>query len=164
MVTVGPAPVRRRVGLRARVDFFFDLTIFLGFVVAYSFGFTGPVVHEWWALALGLVLLVHLTLHWDWVARTTRRLFDPRGRDKAIWLLNLALLVSMTVCILSGVLISAFALPAMGVRLGSDGAWSGLHSLTAKFTVILVPIHAAMRWRWIVGVARQLAGRARRSR
>jgi len=65
---------RRRALARTRVDFWLDATILVGFILAYSFGFTGPVIHEWLGLALGLVLLVHLTLHWDWVVRTTRRL------------------------------------------------------------------------------------------
>lgn len=167
MVAVDEQPValqRRAIRLRTWLDFWLDLTIFVGFLIAYSFGFTGPAIHEWWGLALGAVLVVHLTLHWDWVVRTTARLVSPRGRDKLIWVVNLALLVSMTTCIVSGVLISSFALPAMGIRITPDGAWSGLHSLTARFTLILVPIHAALRWRWIVAVSRQLPGRLRRTR
>jgi Domain of unknown function (DUF4405) len=157
-------PTHRRVRARTRLDFWLDLAIFVGFVVAYSFGFTGPAIHEWWGLAIGAVLLVHLTLQWDWVMRTTVRMFNPRGRDKLIWLVNLALLASMTVCVLSGVLISSFALPEMGISISSNGAWSGLHHLTAELTLILVPIHAALRWRWIVSVARHLARRGQRSR
>jgi hypothetical protein len=132
--------------------------------VAGCFGFTGQAVHEWWGLALGAVLLVHLTLHWDWVVRTTLRLLRPNGPDKLIWLVNLAVLASMTVCVLSGVLISSFALPELGVAISGNGAWSSLHNLTARLTLILVPIHAGLRWRWIVSVARQLARRARRTR
>ena|SRR5436190_2564767 len=74
---------QRRVGARVRRDFVLDATIFVGFAVAYSFGFTGPAVHEWWGLAFGAVLPVHLTLHWDWVVRTTVRLLRPTGRDQA---------------------------------------------------------------------------------
>jgi hypothetical protein len=51
------------------------------------------VIHEWLGIGLGIALLLHLTLHWDWVVRTTRRLFSPRGHDKLIWAVNLALLL-----------------------------------------------------------------------
>jgi hypothetical protein len=88
-----PAPRlagRRRILARRRVDFWLDVTILVSFSLAYSFGFTGDAVHEWLGLALGLVLLVHLTLHWDWVVRTTRRLFTRRGHDRVVWLVNLA--------------------------------------------------------------------------
>ena len=96
---------------RTRLDFWLDAAILVGYTLAYSFGFTGPVIHEWLGLALGLVLLVHLTLHWDWVIRTTRRLVTRRGRDRVIWLVNLALLAAMTLCVASGIVISRVALP-----------------------------------------------------
>lgn len=66
-------------------------------------------IHEWLGIALGVALVLHLTLHWDWVLRTTRRVVSPRGHDKLIWLVNLALLLAMTLCVTSGVLISRIA-------------------------------------------------------
>jgi len=67
-------------------------------------------------LGLGAALLLHVTLHWDWVIRTTRKLLSPRGHDKVIWLVNLALLVAMTFCVASGILISRVALPSLGIN------------------------------------------------
>src|SRR5579863_3908289 len=96
---------RRRVLARTRIDFWLDATLLLGFTLAYSYGFTGIAIHEWLGIGLGVAFLFHITLHWDWVLRTTRRLIDPRGRDKLIWIVNLALLFAMTFCILSGILI-----------------------------------------------------------
>jgi hypothetical protein len=86
----------RRVAARTRLDFWFDAAILVGFTVAYSYGVTGVVIHEWLGIALGIALLLHITLHWDWVVRTTGRLLRPRGPDKLIWLVNLALLFAMT--------------------------------------------------------------------
>ena len=39
--------------------------------------------------------------------RTTRKLFSRGGRERFVWLVNLLLLLSMTLCITSGILISA---------------------------------------------------------
>ena len=78
---------------------------------------------------------------------------------------NLLLLVSMTLCIASGVLISEVALPELGITLRAGSFWRQMHDTTATLTLILVPIHAALDWRWIVGVARRSAAwRPRRSR
>jgi hypothetical protein len=96
-----PLPLRR-VAARTRLDFWFDAAILVGYTVAYSYGFTGVVIHEWLGIALGIALLLHITLHWDWVVRTTGRLLRPRGPDKLIWLVNLALLFAMTLCVASG--------------------------------------------------------------
>ncbi|HEY2639883.1 MAG TPA: hypothetical protein VGI66_08360 [Streptosporangiaceae bacterium] len=100
----------RRVAARTRLDFWFDAAILVGYTVAYSYGFTGVVIHEWLGIALGVALLLHITLHWDWVVRTTGRLLRPRGP-------------------------------------------------TAEVTLGLVPVHVALRWRWIAGVGRRVFAR-----
>jgi hypothetical protein len=100
-------------------------------------------------------LLIHLTLHWDWVIRTTLNLFTRGGRNRFIWLVNLLLLLSMTLCIASGILISEVALPELGITIRASSFWRQMHDTTATVTLILVPIHAALDWRWIVGVARR---------
>ena len=41
----------RRVAARTRLDFWFDAAILVGYTVAYSYGFTGVVIHEWSASA-----------------------------------------------------------------------------------------------------------------
>jgi Domain of unknown function (DUF4405) len=150
---------RRTVAARTRVDFWFDALLLLGFTLAYSYGFTGIAIHEWLGLALGVAFLLHLTLHWDWVVRTTARLLRPRGPDKLIWIVNLALLFGMTLCVASGILISRVALPYLGIYPLGGPFWGRLHDLTAEITLGLVPVHVALRWRWIVGVARRMLAR-----
>lgn len=91
-------------------------------------------------------------LHWDWVVRTTGRLLRPRGPDKLIWLVNLALLFAMTLCVASGILISRVALPELRISLPLDDPfWDRAHTLTAEVTLGLVPVHVALRWRWTAG-------------
>ena len=134
----------------------FDAVLLVAYTLAYSIGFTRLAIHEWLGIGLGVALLVHLALHWDWVIRTTRRLLGRRGRDRIIWLVNLALMISMTLCVASGILISQVALSSFGIRVPGGGFWAGLHGTTAGLTLILVPVHAALRWRWIVSVAGRL--------
>jgi len=153
---------RAGVAARTRLDFWFDAAILAGYTVAYSYGFTGVVIHEWLGIGLGVALLLHLTLHWDWVVRTTRRLVSPRGRDKLIWLVNLLLMFAMVLCVASGIAISRVALPELGIYPLQTPFWYRLHVLTAEVTVGLVPVHVALRWRWIAGVGRRVL--ARRSR
>jgi hypothetical protein len=106
---------RRRVLARTRLDCWLDALLLVAYTLAYSLGFTGIATHEWLGIGLGMVLLVHLTLHWDWVDRTTRKLFSRGGRERFVWLVNLLLLLSMTLCVASGILISEVALPKLGI-------------------------------------------------
>jgi hypothetical protein len=156
---------RRRILARTRLDFWLDALLLVGYTLAYSLGFTGLASHEWLGIGLGVVLLVHLTLHWDWVVRTTRKLLRPGGRERFIWAVNLLLLLTMTLCVMSGILISEVALPGLGIIPAASSFWRQMHNTTATLTLILVPVHAALRWRWIAGVARRLVSwRPRRSR
>lgn len=88
--------------------------------------------------------------------RTTRRLLRRGGRDRLIWLVNLALIIAMTLCIASGILISRVALSELGISTPGGPFWSQLHTETATVTLVLVAVHVALRWRWIVTVGRRL--------
>src|SRR6202050_5632447 len=76
---------RRRIAARTRLDFWFDAVLLVAYTLAYSYGFTGIGIHEWLGLGIGLALLIHLTLPWGWVLRTTGRLLRPRGPDHVLW-------------------------------------------------------------------------------
>jgi hypothetical protein len=150
---------------RTRLDFWLDAVLLVAYSLAYSLGFTGIAMHEWLGTGLGTILLVHLTLHWDWVIRTTRKLFTRGGRERFVWLVNLLLLLSMTLCVMSGILIPEVVLPKLGITLPASSFWRQMHDTTATLTLILVPVHAALRWRWTAGVARRFtAWRPGRSR
>jgi Domain of unknown function (DUF4405) len=63
----------------------------------------------------------------------------------------------MTWCVLSGILISRVALPYLGINLTRIGPfWSQMHDTTAEVTLGLVPVHIALRWRWVVRIGRRL--------
>jgi hypothetical protein len=154
----------RVVSLRTRIDLVFDSVLIVAFVIAYSFNFTGLSLHEWFGLAFGLALLVHLTLHWEWVVRTTRRMFSTSGRRRVMWAVNLLLVLDLTLCVVSGIAISEVAIPALGVHVARGGSyWNELHVRTADAAIALVAIHVGLDWRWIVNVTRRLFGRTHRS-
>lgn len=156
-----PARPRRRIPAGTKVDYWLDAALLVAFVLDESFRFTGLSVHEWIGLGFGVALLVHLTLHWEWVLRTTRRLVGSLpGRERVRWIVDLLLLVAMTMCVASGVLISRSALPAIGYRPLGGAFWSGLHSATADLSVLFVGVHLALGWQWIVTVSRRMFGRS----
>jgi hypothetical protein len=152
---------RSKVSSRTRFDFFLDLTLLLAFGVAFTFSFTGLSIHEWFGLAFGLALLVHLTLHWDWVVRTTRTMLSTTGRRRVMWVVNFILMLDLTLCVASGILISEVAIPALGIHLaGVGGYWTTLHARTADAAIVLIAVHIGLDWRWIITVVRRsLRGR-----
>ena len=158
------AALRRTNYIRSRFDLVFDFVLLVAFVIAYSFNFTGLSLHEWFGLAFGLALLVHLTLHWDWVVRTTRRVLSTSGRRRVMWAVNFLVLVDLTLCVVSGIAISAVAIPALGFHTANgSGYWTELHKRTADAAIVLIAIHVGLDWRWIVNVTRRLVGLTDRS-
>jgi hypothetical protein len=123
-----------------RLDFWLDALLLVAYTLAYSLGFSGVGTHEWLGIGLGLALLVHLTLHWDWVIRTTRKLFSRGGRERFVWLVDLLLLLSMVLRIASGILTVARHLVTRenrtlykaprGVMSADDGSPLGSHDWT----------------------------------
>lgn len=155
--SVAAAPPRRRIPFATRFDLWIDLALLVAFTLDYSFQFTGLTVHEWIGVALAPVLLLHVTLHWDWILRTTKRLVGRRGGREAVrWAVDLALMLAMTLCVASGLFISRHAIPALGFGTTPDAFWTGLHTTTADATVALVAVHVAMSWRWLVSVGRRI--------
>ena len=53
----------------------------------------------------------------------------------------------------------ALALPWLGIYPLTGPFWTQLHYRTADITLVLVPVHVALRWRWIAGVGRRLLSR-----
>jgi hypothetical protein len=151
---------KRRIPGRTQLDFWLDLVLLVAFALDYSFQFTGLSIHEWIGLGFGVALLLHITLHWAWVLRTTRRVFGRlAGRERIRWFVDLALLLVMTLCVVSGILISRSALPALGITPLAGAFWTGLHTTSADITVALVGLHVALSWRWGLTVGRRILRR-----
>ena len=134
--------------------------LFLGFVFVYSDDFTGLGLHEWIGIAFGTALLVHLSLHWDWVVRTTRHMFTASGRRRFMWLMNFMLAADLVLCIGSGIVISGLRI--FGVTFSGDEFWASLHGTTAVVAIALIGIHVGLDWRWMTNALRRMTTRPRR--
>lgn len=136
---------------QTKINLAIDGGIFLGFLIADAPHFTGVAIHEWLGVAFGAAILTHLLLHWQWVGAVTRRFFSNLPRQARLnYLLNLLLFIDITLVIYSGLMISRVALPALGLSLSEGGAWRGIHDLTANLSLLLVGLHLALHWQWIV--------------
>ena len=99
---------------------------------------------------------VHIALHWEWIKavvigsprKLARRVRAKRGVD--IWLFVFAVLCGVTgvmALLMQGFLPNPFLL--------SLRAWSGLHRLTGTVMFVIVLVHLAQHWKWIVSATRR---------
>jgi cytochrome b561 len=119
-------------------------------------GSTGFVWHEWLGVAIIPLFVVHVILSWAWITATLRRLrSDGDVRARMNFFLNAALFLMMLVVLVSGLVVSDYALPAVGMATGGSGRWQRLHNGTSSLILPVVGLHVALNWSWIKGAYRR---------
>lgn len=128
-----------------------DTAIFGGFLLATDPHTTGQAIHEWLGIAFGATIIVHLLLHWKWIVNVVRRFFTRLpGQVRINSLLNSLLFSAVTLVIFSGIIISKVVLNAFGLSGSHDMIWRWLHSSATNAALVLVGLHVALHWKWIV--------------
>jgi hypothetical protein len=139
-----------------KVNFLVDLAIFAAFLALLEPHTTGMAIHEWLGIAFGAAAVTHLVLHWKWLVATTRRILGKLPRQSRVsYLLNTLLFAAMTILIFSGLMISEVALPALGLNLSPGFTWRALHTQMSDVVLILLGLHVALHWKWIVTTTRR---------
>jgi hypothetical protein len=134
-----------------KTNLFIDLAIFVGFLVAYEPALTGDSIHEWFGLAFASALMIHVLLHWDWAVKVAAQFFRKLFHTSRLsFLLNTGLLVCFITILLSGLMISRSILPVLGIQVANNPSWRFLHSFSADLALLLVGLHVALHWKWIL--------------
>lgn len=141
-----------------KTNLLLDTGIFAAFLVAMEPRFSGIAVHEWLSLALAATIIVHLLLHWKWITGVAAQFFKKLWHSSRLkFVVDTLLFVTFIAVMMSGILISRSALPALGIQLGQeDGAWRMLHRLSADASVLLVGLHFALNWGWVASTVKRL--------
>lgn len=139
------------------MNFLIDGAMFVAFLIATAPRFSGLAIHEWLSLALAATIVTHLLLHWQWIIAIGKRFFTrTTWRSRLNYLLNALLFVAFTVTIATGILISREALPLLGLTTAHDHTLELLHHQASDLTVLLLGLHVAIHWSWIVGMVRRI--------
>jgi cytochrome b len=134
-----------------KVNLFFDVLIFVTFLITTAPHLSGIPIHEWLSLALAVAIIVHLLLHWGWVVETIRRTFKALPRTTRInSILNTALFIDFVIITFTGIAISEAALPLFGIHVTPNFTWRRLHDQASNIGLVLLGLHIGMHWDWIV--------------
>lgn len=136
---------------QTRTKLWLDVLIFIAFLVTMDPHSSGIAIHEWLSLAMIGTMTIHLLLNWDWITQISSRFFrNVGGQNRINYILNWLLFIDGTMIMLSGIMISEVALPAFGIQLPAGFAWRRLHDLSANIGLLLLGVHTALHWNWIV--------------
>jgi hypothetical protein len=136
--------------LNTKLNFWIDVAVFAGFMVAMEPHSTGVTIHEWFTVAAVGTLIVHFVLHWDWFIRLTSRFFVKLFDSSRLnYLIAIAVFMGFIAIMLSGLMISEHFVPWLGLHPQGRFAWRRIHDLAANLTLLLVAVHVALRWEWV---------------
>lgn len=139
-----------------KLKLYVDIFLFIGFVLVNIPQATGIPIHEWASFLFIVPLMVHILLDWKWVVSVTKRMFGKlpgEVRFNHIW--DLIIFIMMVLALFTGTIISEAALPALGIHITIDPFWSAMHDLSANLLMIMIGVHLAMHWGWIVSASKR---------
>jgi hypothetical protein len=140
--------------------FVLEALLLVAFVISIDLPLTGLEIHEWLGIGLAIALTVHIVQHAGWIASTTRRFLTTASvHNRVNYLLGVALFIGFASITVSGLVISHFAMPFLGVDPPGGWFWHWLHVWSAEWMVWVIAIHLGVNWKWVVGATKRLFGR-----
>jgi hypothetical protein len=134
-----------------QINWVIDLVAFVMFFLIVAPQSTGIPVHEWLSVVFVGTFVVHVVAHWQWVVEISKRFPKKlQGETRFNYIWNAFSFLVMITAIMSGLLISQAVLPTLGMPLIVDPFWVMLHDLSANLSLLLLAIHLAVHWQWIV--------------
>jgi len=137
------------------VDAALDVCLLVSFLVATAPRLSGIPVHEWLSVALAVVVIWHLLRHWQWIVQVGKSFFQTvTVTAKLNYLLNVLFFVTFVLLMYSGIAISDAVMPSLGTRYFDNRAWRMYHHLFSNITLIIMAVHVAVNWQWIINLFR----------
>lgn len=146
--------------MKKRVPYIkYGLDLIMGITFALFFNdrvLGGLAFHEIAGLAIIGAFLTHVLLNGKWVKNVTLKLFNPKlpWKTRIGYLLNLLLLITMTVIIVTGVIISKVVFPNLTV--GNERWMQMLHISVSYLTLVFVAIHVGLHWQWVMNLSKKI--------
>lgn len=137
--------------MSTKTNLILDVTIFTGLLVVSNPHLTGNSIHEWLGVSLAGGILAHLLFHWDWIVKVGGNFFKKLFHQSRLnFVVNTLFFIAMTGSLFSGLLISKDVMSVLGIDLDVSRSWKSIHTLTSDAAVILLGIHFALHWKWVM--------------
>jgi hypothetical protein len=137
-------------------NLFLDLGILGLFLIIMEPSITGISLHEWIGVAFAGTIIVHLLLHWKWIVTVGRKFFKKLLHVSRLkFMVDSLLFIAFTTVMMSGIMISRNISSTLGIQMVSSPVWRMLHSASANGTLILVGLHFALNWSWVVSMVKR---------
>lgn len=139
-----------------KTNFFIDIGLLTAFLLSASPHFTGNMIHEWLGVALAVVLIAHILLHWTWIVSVGARYLKNLWHvSRFQFFVDILIFVAFVVLVTTGLMMSKTVLVAMGIQVGNTGrSVKMIHSTASNIAVMLTGLHLALHWKWLVSTVK----------
>ena len=142
--------------------------------VAFSLLFsrqTWDFLHTWSGAAMIAAAVIHIAIHWQWIAGTARRYVNEMsgrcagqssGRKTVNLVTNLVIAFSFLIVSLSGIYFLFFPGGQHGGQttfLFTRSVWDIIHTWSGTALTAAALLHFAIHWRWVVTVSGKIFSR-----
>ena len=132
---------------------------------------TWDLIHTWAGVVMIATAAIHIPLHWSWITNMTKRIFkivlgqcqgmNARGQFNLI--INGIIGLSGAIAAISSLYFLFFPGSQGGSALSttlifSRATWDVIHTWSGVIMIAAAILHFAIHWRWVLKVARKLAG------
>jgi hypothetical protein len=137
--------------MSTKTNLIIDTTIFAAFLAMTNPHLTGNTIHEWLGVSFAAAIITHLLLHWNWIVKVGKEFFRKFWHQSRLnFLVNTIFFIVMTGAMFSGLMISKDVMSTLGIQLNASHSWESIHKLTSDASIIVLGVHAALHWKWIV--------------
>ncbi len=127
-----------------------DAAALATYLVAANPSLTGIGSHEWLGLGASAVLLAHAAAGADRIAAALRASSkNPSAAHAGNLVLDALIAVALSVCAVSGIMVSGAVPPTFGLYAEGYFFWDPLHAASAKALLALLLVHVAVHWKWL---------------
>lgn len=140
----------------AASNLYLDILLLIGFILIMEPELTGITIHEWFSLAFGAAMVIHIIWHWKWVVALTKKLFEKLFHlSRLRYFLGLVLLGAFLFVFVTGIMESQSLLRFFGLKASRNPIWEWLHSLSSDLMWFLVGVHILLDWKWILNATQR---------
>jgi hypothetical protein len=120
-------------------------------------------LHDWSGIILGVLVFIHLLLHWKWIIAMTRKIFKSTKskKQKLNYFIDLGMLLSFLLVFITGILkfpslrliTQYFSNVSVQIFILHD--WAGI------VLTMLTISHGVLHWKWIVRMTKRIFRKTR---
>lgn len=130
-----------------------DTAMTAALLLLMAYGLVGEAAHEWIGIGMFVLFILHHILNGNWCRSILKGRYSPVRMVQTG--LVFLVLCGMVGSMVSGVILSRYALPFLPVK-GGRALARNLHMLCAYWGFVLMSIHLGFHWSMMMGMAKKL--------